>query len=176
MSESAKRRCTPEWRTWQREQRITHLDSKLISVLYQLGKTQIEIASILGVSQKVIWRCMKINNIPTRIPIKRNQRGENNDYWKGGRVTDEAGYMLVKTPGHPRASQSGDYVGEHILVMEKYLGRYLIWHGPGDERSEIIHHKNRNKQDNRIDNLQVVNFREHMEIHSFLRKGGDAHV
>lgn len=59
------------------------------------------------------------------------------------------GYVMVFQKGHPRASGSkGNYVFEHIIVMEKYLGRYLT-------KDENVHHKNGVREDNRIENLEL---------------------
>ena len=67
--------------------------------------------------------------------------------WKGG-VRNVNGYIWLKKPNHPGADLKG-YVSEHRLVMEAYLGRYLT-------KKEIVHHKNRIRNDNRIENLELI--------------------
>lgn len=67
--------------------------------------------------------------------------------WIGGRITEADGYVMVFTPDHPRANNKG-YVFEHRLVMESHLGRHL-------EAQEVVHHKNGNRSDNHIDNLEL---------------------
>lgn len=51
------------------------------------------------------------------------------------------------SPDHPRAGK-GQYVFEHILVMENVIGRYL---GP----DESVHHRNGVRDDNRPQNLEL---------------------
>jgi hypothetical protein len=55
---------------------------------------------------------------------------------------------MVRCTDHPRTKKKTDYVFEHILVMEKYLDRFL-------EEGENVHHKNGIKDDNRIENLEL---------------------
>lgn len=66
----------------------------------------------------------------------------------GGRTRHKAGYVLVWAPDHPRAASGSRYVFEHILVMEKMLGRYML---PG----ESVHHRNGVRDDNRPENLEL---------------------
>lgn len=79
--------------------------------------------------------------------------GKNHYSWKGGRNVIKKGYIEIYFPDHPFA-RGGKYVREHRLVMEKHLGRYL-------QPYEIVHHKNGIKDDNRIENLAIVNNKTH---------------
>jgi len=75
-------------------------------------------------------------------------RGAKSAYWKGGRHVRADGYVLVQSPGHPAAFGHGGYVKEHRFVMEQHLGRYL-------RPSETVHHRNGDRTDNRIENLEL---------------------
>jgi hypothetical protein len=76
----------------------------------------------------------------------RRYTGSGSVTWKGGRIQNEQGYILIYSPGHPHAHNK--YVREHVLVMEQILGRYLL---PG----ETVHHKNHDRADNHPDNLAL---------------------
>ena len=67
---------------------------------YENGLTQTELATIYGVSQKVIWSWFKKLAIKARIPKKRNQEGSENDSWKGNKAGVAAlHYRLKKVRG-----------------------------------------------------------------------------
>jgi len=67
------------------------------------------------------------------------------------------GYIGVYVPKHPYASSDG-YVMLHRLVMEQHIGRYL-------KTGEVVHHKNHIRNDNRLENLQLMSVSEHMSFH-----------
>jgi hypothetical protein len=75
------------------------------------------------------------------------QTGKWNPVWNGGRTIDKHGYILVLSPEHPHRNSSG-YVREHRLVVERVIGRLL---DPG----EVVHHIDRNHNNNDPSNLQL---------------------
>jgi hypothetical protein len=88
-------------------------------------------------------------------------RRENSANWKGGRIFKNTGYIMLRMPDHPTADSQG-YILEHRYVMEQKIGRLL-------KTEEQVHHINRNKKDNRPDNLMLfVNVSAHKLFHSKL--------
>lgn len=73
------------------------------------------------------------------------------------RLVLKSGYVAIYTPGHPKAGNGR--VLEHVIVMERSLGRFLQ---PG----EVVHHINRDRSDNRLENLQLMGAKEHALLHA----------
>lgn len=91
-----------------------------------------------------------------------NLTGENACAWKGGIKKHQRGYNLIYNPIHPFCTCEG-YVFEHRLIIEKQIGRYL-------HRWEVVHHKNKILDDNRIDNLELFPSQgEHLRQHKLNR-------
>lgn len=127
------------------------------------GLSTCKIGPLAGVTPATIWYWMKRLGVPrrsksemgqgrhhtleTRRKLSEARRGDKGSNWKGGRKRDSGGYVLILKHDHPNAHQG--YVAEHRLVMERALGRYL-------ESWEIVHHKNGMKDDNRIENLELL--------------------
>jgi len=78
-------------------------------------------------------------------------------FWKIKKIVSKGDYNYVVVKDHPNATTRG-YVLHHRVVMENHLGRLL-------NPNEVVHHKNGNKKDNRIENLEVHDRKEHSRSH-----------
>lgn len=82
--------------------------------------------------------------------------GEKAANWKGGRTIKDGYIYLAVSPNNRRF--------EHDIIMEKYLGRQLT-------KDECVHHIDGNKQNNKIDNLQLTSRSAHTIHHNLKQKG-----
>jgi len=101
----------------------------------------------------------KIVSLETRTKISNAHTGRFTKPTKFGghsRKRDD-GYIKVYLPTHPYATKDG-YVMEHILVMENEIGRYIT-------RDKVVHHNNGVRDDNRLENLKLMTFKEHAGYH-----------
>ncbi|MCM1003600.1 MAG: HNH endonuclease [Candidatus Gastranaerophilales bacterium] len=84
---------------------------------------------------------------------KKGKFKEQSSHWKGGRrIEKNTGYVLIWN------SQEQRYLREHRVIMENHLGRKL-------KQYEDVHHINGIKNDNRIENLEVLVKSEHAKKH-----------
>jgi hypothetical protein len=83
------------------------------------------------------------------------QRGENNPCWKGGKQSHGDGYILRYNRTHPFRHKNRNAILEHRLVMEEFLTKALGFHVIISPKL-LTHHINGDKQDNRIENLELT--------------------
>ena len=111
------------------------------------GKTPEALAAELGISHMTIYRAIHRLGIAETNRRKFSGFGNTHSHWKGGRLKNGHGYILIYTG-------VGTYKYEHHLVMEKMLGRPL-------RKGERVHHRNQNRADNRPENLELVMLGKH---------------
>lgn len=92
-------------------------------------------------------------------------RGSSSPSWRGGRRLDAHGYTMVHA-GRPKTDCGWEaYVKEHVLVVEKSIGRKLLKH-------EVVHHIDGCKTSNRVENLFLTNHAGHKDAHQSLQEIG----
>lgn len=129
-------------------------DEELKDLYINKDLSSLKIAKLYNMHVSVV--CRRLN----KLGIMKPATGHDGRNGKKGKVYIK-GYPVMYIPDHPRAKSSG-YVREHILVMEKMIGRTPT-------KEEEIHHIDLDKDNNNPLNLLLLkNHREHMKIHSKL--------
>jgi TyrR family helix-turn-helix protein len=169
-----------------------YYNREVLESAYKELKSTVKVAKRFGVSKKAIQMRMKkygIKPYPKKIPLNVSEiarlfrsgvtvkelavkysvseqtiksrlweKGVQTDTFHKGYKVKDSGYVQILNPEHPNSDAQG-YVPEHRLVMEKYIGRYL-------KSNEVVHHINGIKDDNRIENLQLMTAFQHKCMHS----------
>ena len=115
-----------------------------VQALYQSNPalTAQQVAEMLGVNRSTIMRDRKKLGL-----VNTERRGG----WKGGRHVNSLGYVEVwVSPDDPlvKVQNARRYALEHRVVMARHLGRTL-------RSDESVHHIDGDRQNNKIENLQL---------------------
>ena len=122
---------------------------------FKNGESATKIAKSMDLYATSVVRVLKRNGFKMK-----TGKGDQHSGWKGGRGL-KGGYWTVYNPTHPRSLNIGR-VFEHILIMEKHIGRFI-------KKGEPIHHIDLDKKNNDIKNLYLFkNHQEHQKAHSSL--------
>jgi hypothetical protein len=143
---------------------------------YQSGRSLKEISAIVGLNWQKIRYHLKKAGIILRDPSESSKLaapkiGNRHRGVKRGPMSEDQKrkISLAKTEsGNGIGVDSQGYVtftmGEnqgrhlHVVIMEKHIGRRLL-------SGEVVHHKDRNKLNNFLGNLQLMNNSDHVRLH-----------
>lgn len=120
------------------------MDAERIVADYLAGHGGTAIARMHEVGEKAVYRILKRAGVsirPASETLIDRRCGPDHPRWKGGKRFHRSGYIHVSLGGNRRKA-------EHVLIAEKALGKPL-------PAGAIVHHVNRNRGDNRNENLVI---------------------
>lgn len=144
--------------------------------LYKSGKSIPDVHKITGIALSTLrFRFAKAGILRTRTEslILAGSQGKLSSSKGKSRVFTEEwkrniskakkgkGKGVSKKPSGYIEITMGEHKGrsEHVLIMEEHIGRKLF-------SNECVHHKNGIRDDNRIENLQLMTKSEHARLHA----------
>lgn len=132
------------------------VDKQTVENRLAAGESLRSIAVSLGVSYQLLQYHRRLWG--GKLLRAAHTSGRDHASWNGGSWIDRYGYRMVLCPDRGKCSK---YVAEHVLVIERKIGRQLA-------PEEVVHHINGVKTDNREENLLVTTRSQHKKFHAQL--------
>lgn len=120
------------------------------------GRRIDEAAKLLGVNHKLFYR--RFSHLLKKRKAERTPSTPFLSVLGGSTWKTREGYIREFAPCHPNSTSDGSAF-QHRIVMAVHLGRKI-------ERDEVVHHKNGNRMDNRIENLELMKLVNHVRHHA----------
>jgi len=101
-----------------------------------------------------------------RKKLSESHKGKHKDKKPVGHKIYCKKYIIIKVEEEHKSLSVNKmgYEYEHRYIMEKHIGRYL-------DKTEVVHHKDRNRYNNNIENLELLKLSDHSKIHIY-----EAHI
>lgn len=160
---------------------VTSEQESQISELFENTELTLEeIADTLSIGYKIVWSFVARIYSP-EIRLRRKQRSYRNSrmgdlnpsfgkrrsdafHWQGGdHVEDGNGYWIVPKPEWYTGRKGSKYVFEHSVVVCAAIGITEIPAG------FVVHHIDRNRKNNDINNLVLLTNAAHSRLHAIER-------
>ena len=140
-------------------------DKRIVVTCFDCNITkEISLHCLQGYKRKALKNGTEYKYRCHKCALRHASSGEKNNNWNGGKFINEFGYVALnirylseedkKLIGSTRISR---FFPEHRLIMAKKLGRQL-------SETELVHHINGIKTDNRIENLSLIDPITHRAI------------
>lgn len=95
---------------------------------------------------------------------KKGSPMEKNYFWNGGTKKHEFGYILIKTLDYPQLPRDKQgYIKKANLIWYENTGEII-------KKPFLLHHVDKNPENDNFKNLQKYTFKEHAELEASLRK------
>ena len=151
---------------------MIEIDKDILEKMYvRDGMTMREIAQRLGVSAGCVFNRMKKYEIPSRISMteKTKQRISiahiGHSYNKGREVSEET-RKKISDAHKGKYIKASRYGGHRKKRVDGYIMVYIPGHPHATKDGYVMeHHVNHIRDDNRIENLRLMTFREHSGLH-----------
>ncbi|MFN8296773.1 MAG: HNH endonuclease [Chitinophagales bacterium] len=101
----------------------------------------------------------KMHEVPdTRGKHKNHSRGEKHYKFNDNKISTDGYKLIIVGLGHPLDIGNG-YTYEHRYLKSLEIGRWL-------SSEEIVHHKDENKLNNDLNNLEILSRKDHNKYHA----------
>lgn len=131
------------------------LKAALVTLYIEQKLSVRQVAKIIGKSHSFVSD--KLREIGIDVDDRMDSlQSERNPCWKSGK-TESCGYVQISSRKVSQKKKT-----EHQIVMETYIGREL-------KENEVVHHIDRNKKNNNINNLALMDRSAHARLHALER-------